>query len=70
MKSFIIKKDFIDTSILNKINDDVLSQLDIFLASGVKTRWTELWAFKRNHWQPCQDYFRGDTRKRLTRINS
>ena len=36
MKSFIFKKDFIDSSILNKINDDVLSQLDIFLASGVK----------------------------------
>ena len=36
MKSFIFKKDFIDSSILNKINDDMLSQLDIFLASGVK----------------------------------
>jgi len=36
MKSFIIKKDFIDTSILNKINDNVLSQLDIFLSSGEK----------------------------------
>jgi hypothetical protein len=31
MKSFIIKKDFIDSSILNKINDDVLRQLDIFI---------------------------------------
>ena len=36
MKSLIIKKDFIDTSTLNKINDNVLSQLEIFLASGEK----------------------------------